>query len=90
MKYTIAIRLNATGEERLYRDDYDWPSDDGMLFAYTEGNYGCDCNRKLFFERAAGGEPDFDSAECGEAAYSILYAIREDGTRVPVDDEATQ
>lgn len=35
-------------------------------FAWTEGNYGCDCNRELFFCRAA-DEDEPDEPECGDA-----------------------
>jgi hypothetical protein len=88
VKYTFAIRHNPSGEVRRYADSWDWDDEDTMQFAYSEGNYSCDCNRELFFARAIGEERGFDGLECGEEAYSIPFATRPDGTQVPIDDEA--
>src|SRR4051812_5803648 len=60
--FKILLRNNDTGEERLYVDDGDWT--ETTEFTWVEGNYSCDCNRSLFFARAA-GEPDDVSAPCG-------------------------
>jgi hypothetical protein len=37
---------------------------EGILFQWTEGNYGCDCNRARFFARAA--EEDDPDVPCGD------------------------
>ncbi len=63
----VFIRHNLTGEIRLHTDEYDWASG----YIWEEGNYACDCNRHLFFHRAAGHEPEEDCA-CGHERYSIL------------------
>ena len=78
----IAIRDTTTGEVRE-GDAYTGPGFDptdpedvaGMEWYWTEGNYGCDCNRWLFFERAADGDPDIDDAECGEGRFEIVRAL---------------
>lgn len=88
MPYKVAIRKNATGEVRLREMPYDWRKPDGSddLLWWTDGNFGCDCNRELEFERAAGGDPGLDEVECGNEAYSVLYAELPDGERVVVDE----
>lgn len=90
MKYKVLIRKNATGEERFYSmDDIEW--DESSEFWWTEGNFGCDCNRGSSFLRAGGpgpaDDPHWNSAdfECGDTAYTCLYAVLEDGTRIELD-----
>lgn len=71
------IRNNKTGEVRRSVSKRDPEYDDNVEFMWTDGNYGCDCNRALFFARAAGDdEPDID---CGEEAYSVLRVEDETG-----------
>lgn len=80
----VAIRHNGSGVVRMWRHDLGWHDDDE--FMWTEGNYSCDCNRYLFFERAIGGTPGFDQ-ECGDTAFSALYAELPDGQHIPLDEE---
>lgn len=66
------IRLNATGEVRV--DDtkevlYDG-DDNPSIFIWKDGNFSCDCNRRLFFRRAA-GEDDGDDVVCTDGLYSV-------------------
>lgn len=68
---TITIRRNADGAERTYTDDSD--VDDCLLdFMWGDGNYCCDCNRALFFNRAA-GEDDPDHP-CGTSEFQARVA----------------
>ena len=83
MAVNIAIRNNKTGEVRVHRDpDATWWSH--SEFAWTEGNFGCDCNRHLVFLWAA-GEDEADEAEsvpCGHELYTVLWVEpRGDGKR---------
>lgn len=39
---------------------------------WHDGNGGCDCNRQLYFERAAGGDPDIEAVECTHGRYRIV------------------
>ena len=73
IKVKITIRKNATGEIRTFEDNMSVWLDDGIpnCFMWDEGNYSCDCNRFLFFERAGGLEPDWDEGPCGHDAYSV-------------------
>lgn len=77
MSYTVAIRNNTTNETRHYQMDQVWGY--GHAFWWTDGNFNCDCNRKLHFEHAAGDDSDvFDcddgTCECSTGKYSVLYA----------------
>ena len=57
MPADVHIRNNATGETRIYRDDFSGSDEPFDVWQWTDGNYGCDCNRSLFFMRAGGESP---------------------------------
>lgn len=68
MTYEVTIKDTATGEERIYVGSGDW--DDAEDYLWNEGNYACDCNRGLFFQRVK--DPDFSGhLECGDSRYEI-------------------
>lgn len=77
----VEIRKNATGEIREFEttllfDDFGgdkYPN----YFIWEEGNYSCDCNRRLFFARANCEEEDWQSG-CGDTEYSVSILL-EDG-----------
>lgn len=81
--YKVLLRNNETGEERWIEYRHEW--DESSDYMWTEGNYGCDCNRHLFFERAAGREPDIDEHTCGDTHYTAVCAELPDGTRHELD-----
>lgn len=59
-----------------------------MLFAFTEGNYSCDCNKRIFLARASRSEEP-EELECGDLlAIRELVAIRPDGTEFNLFDLA--
>ena len=80
--YKVLLRNNETGEERWV--EYNMPWEEHSDFMWTEGNYACDCNRHLFFERSKGQEPE--DAECGEKRYTAVCAELPDGTRMILDE----
>lgn len=82
-QYKVLLRNNDTGEERWVNHELPWESH--SHFMWTEGNYGCDCNRHLFFERAKGREPDDDECGCGETRYAAICAEMSDGTQHTLD-----
>ena len=44
-------------------------------YMWTEGNYGCDCNRALFHARARGvPDPEEKDLVCGEDRFVLLGA----------------
>ena len=85
--YSVVIRKNETGELRLRHVDLDW--EDGSYWFWTEGNFGCDCNRELEWLRACGEEDDetWDKVECGHYRYSVIYAILPDNTVILFQEE---
>jgi hypothetical protein len=67
-----------------------WDDEHDLLrtirWMFTEGNYGCDCNRKLFLDRAHQQEGD-ESWEypCGDTMMiERITVIRPDGSEVEV------
>lgn len=80
----VYIRRNSDGVVRDYKDDWPWEkSNSGVEYQWADGNYSCDCNRKLFFCRAA-NEPEED-IECGDSAYDVR--ITDDaGKEIYADD----
>lgn len=96
--YRVLIRCNATGEERWSFVDWNWfygasgdeYREDGDRYWWTDGNFGCDCNRHLEFERANGGDPDVmdPSIVCGSDSYAAICAELPDGTRIEIDGRA--
>ncbi len=86
MKYKVTIRKNDTGEVRI-KDMKSIEWGDHSVYWWTEGNFGCDCNRDREFKRAGGEEidPDDDSDRCGDTAYTALFAELENGKQVQID-----
>ena len=82
-KYRVLLRRNADGTERWVDYEYEIEPHD---YLWTEGNYGCDCNRHLFFELAGGSEADED-VPCGETLYTAVKAVAPDGAEIPLDDD---
>jgi hypothetical protein len=84
-KAMISLRKNATGEVRAIEHWSFEPYEDGD-YLWTEGNYACDCNRHLFFERAGGREPESREVACGDEKYTATHGTREDGSSFTLDD----
>lgn len=67
---TAQIKRNVDGVVRDYATTWDSGNEfEADKYLWAEGNYACDCNRALFFARAA-GEPD-PVRPCGEVAFSV-------------------
>jgi len=54
-------------EQELYQD---LPDYDG-IYIWEDGNYSCDCNRALFFARAA--SEDEPNETCGHRQYKVNW-----------------
>lgn len=89
MKIDVHLLDNSTGERRVYHDDLERPDtpEEARLtdFQWSDGNYGCDCNRGLFFAWAA-GEDDPDR-ECGEERYTVEKIVIHGTDRVIYGDD---
>lgn len=76
----ITIRENATGREAIHHTDYEWNE-----WQWTDGNFGCDCNRHLFFARAV-GEDENEDPDCGDGRYTIVKVTTDEGVEIPFED----
>ena len=45
VKVEAHLRDAVTGDTRVYEKEHE--ESDGVIYHWTEGNYGCDCNRSL-------------------------------------------
>ena len=77
----VTLRDTVTDECRSFNDAYLSFDDDGSFFDFqwSENNYSCDCNRRLFFERAGGREPEEHEMPCGEGRFLVVSIIHPDG-----------
>lgn len=76
IRIEVHIRRTIDGEVRVHVDSW-YPFDASktsiqglqrdILWQWTGGNYGCDCNRGLFF--AGEGDPE---VACGSGAYQVV------------------
>lgn len=67
--YDVEIRHNSTGEVRRFRLWFPW--NDGSDFWWSDGNFGCDCNRSYVWLWAEGKSSVGVEATCGDGAYSV-------------------
>lgn len=55
-----------------------------IIYAFTEGNYSCDCNRYMFLADAKQSESEFDG-DCGDSLKLLrLTLIRPDNSRAEI------
>lgn len=64
----VRLRDTTTGEER----DVSFPVMEELF--WTDGDFGCDCNRALVFAWAGGEHADVDDVTCGEGRFEIVAA----------------
>lgn len=85
--YTVRIRDNATGEIRECEQGVGWH--DSSVFWWTEGNMGCDCNRRIEFIRASGRQPTDEEWDipCTDDKYTAIDATMPDGKVIVLDGE---
>jgi hypothetical protein len=72
MAYKVFITEVSSRQTGVVQEEGEWEDN---RFWWTEGNFGCDCNRYLEFERAGGGNPELDSAECSGGKYLIRVEV---------------
>jgi hypothetical protein len=60
-KYTVSLTRTSDGRTVQFTKTWDYPGytreedwEHDPVFLWAEGNYSCNCNRFLFFERACG------------------------------------
>jgi len=80
---TIKMTRRSDGLSVEFKDSlYQTEGYDGV-FIWSEGNYSCDCNRYLSFERALGKTEEWiaanDPAKCGNVDYRVDWIKDESG-----------
>jgi hypothetical protein len=99
MSYTVEIRERSTGETvtRVY-PEFEWVSSreqpgeegNGSRYWWTDGNFGCDCNRRTEFQRAKGlpedTDPPMDGSRCTKDEPAFLVRITLPNGRVVLDE----
>ncbi len=97
VRYRAHIEHLPTGSKAVY-EGVSAPMDNwgdcihSIKWMWTEGNYGCDCNRHLFFERSLPeGEqspiPDDEEETCGETKFRVTHVETECGIIILIDSE---
>lgn len=77
--FILWIRRNSDGEVRR-RVLKNWYAA-GVVYNFQDGNWACDCNRHLEFERAV--DPTYDQERsCGHTAYTVLRILDLHGNTV--------
>lgn len=69
----VTITDTTTGESRTFDDTGTWGNEYGDTgfqdYIWSEGNYGCDCNREIFFRRVK--DEDDSQRKCGEGRFTL-------------------
>jgi len=76
MRLKIEIRRNSDGviAEDVW-EDWEWYSE-----IWQEGNFSCDCNRAIFFDKANGDtSKPLESYECSYGLYSVRCSDADTG-----------
>jgi len=71
IKIIAEIRNNKAMTIHSYPTTAIWNEEEEspQIFIWKDGNFSCDCNRHLFFQRAIGEEES--DIECSEGKYSV-------------------
>jgi hypothetical protein len=95
VSYSVEIRGRSTGETvtREY-PEFEWvasreqPGEEGngSRYWWTDGNFGCDCNRELEFRRGKGEIPEVGSSHCTIDQPAFLVRITLPDGRVVLDE----
>jgi len=72
MEYIARIREVSTGIVRDTVHESEIVTKESMEYMWLDGNYSCDCNRELFFRRAAGEDPALDDVTCGDGRFVLV------------------
>lgn len=85
MSYVAAITDRTTGETRTEKFDLEWG--EGSDYLWSDGNFGCDCNRAQFFAVAAGGINLEHPCSMGTTPARFFVSIWSNGKIVYADEE---
>lgn len=88
----VYLRDTGTGERRTYRTWETLPDAEGLggvEFSWGEHNDSCDCNRALYFARAAGIKADDPEAQCGDGRYVVDKIVNADTGAIMYTEDAS-
>lgn len=87
MAYKVRIKNNETEEIRERTMDLDWH--EASYFWWTDGNFGCDCNRRAEFIRASGRQPTEEEWDlpCSTGDFTVIDVLLEDGTLIEIEGD---
>ena len=74
----VYLRDTRTGEAAVYEDHADL-SDNQWLWQWTEGNYGCDCNRFIFLREGTGLDDEMECSIGKPANLIVIDKVEKDG-----------
>ena len=64
---------------------------DGIAYMFGEGNYSCDCNKKLFLWYAGGKQGEEPESECGDTLeIASLVVIRPDASEIDLTSRLSE
>lgn len=71
--YTVTLRRTEDGREvSIERAASPQDEEELVNFMWTEGNWGCDCNRKIEFLGALGEPVVEEEIVCGDGAFELI------------------
>jgi hypothetical protein len=77
VKVVEVVRDNATGEQRSHPTTALWSEDGPCTYIWEEGNYSCDCNRRLSWLRGDGRDEEAQALlgsknlPCSDGKFSV-------------------
>lgn len=77
---TVTAELEYDGTRYTVTTTYRDATDAGIIYTWTDGNWGCDCNRSLFIQDVTEGE--FPMMDCGETIRLVSLSV--DGRPLPL------
>ena len=84
MNYKVTIRKNETQEVReCDMGDIEWR--EYSVIWWTDGNFGCDCNRERVFEESVNPDCTIDDCHCSDGRFTVPHVTLEDGTVIQID-----
>lgn len=104
-KYSVSLTRCRDGRTVEFTEDFtvhddtvddwsDWMST--VIFLWEDGNYSCNCNRYLFFERALGKsedeidaeDPAGDTGDCGSYENYRVNFIKDEAGKIVYKESA--
>jgi hypothetical protein len=82
MSYKVTIRNNQNGEVREINEDRSW--EDHSHWFWTEGDYGCDCNRYVVWNDY---QQEDEDPPCGHTLFTVQHVTLPTGEVIKIDSD---